>query len=222
MKTIVRIAGTSGLAFLCAGSIALAQNNIRPGPNGETDITMSRNCVVTYDAGGYRINSTRGCDGGDVTRADQEYANYRAQFDNRRFGGNRGGNVPGFNNIRTFRNGNTEVTVSSACVALYNSQGYRINNGRCSGDDITRADQQYADYRRYGPDGGSAGGYNPGPAYARMPDNMRIYRNGNTDITMSRDCVITYDARGYRIRSDRGCDGGDITRADQEYDSYRR
>lgn len=52
-----------------------------------------------------------------------------------------------FDNIRTFRNGNTQVTVSSACVATYDARGYRINNGRCSGGDITRADQQYADYR---------------------------------------------------------------------------
>lgn len=55
-----------------------------------------------------------------------------------------------FDNIRTFRNGNTQVTVSSACVATYDARGYRINNGRCSDDDITRADQQYADYRRFG------------------------------------------------------------------------
>src|SRR5262245_33737280 len=50
----------------------------------------------------------------------------------------------GFDNIRTLGNSDTQVVVSSACVATYDRQGYRINNGRCSGDDITRADQQYA------------------------------------------------------------------------------
>jgi DNA-binding winged helix-turn-helix (wHTH) protein len=124
-------------------------DNIRTFRNGNTQVTVSSACVATYDARGYRINNGR-CSGDDITRADQQYADYRAQFGNNRpLGGNRGyGPNPG--TIRTLRNGNTQVTVSSACVATYDARGYRINNGRCSDDDITRADQQYADYRRFG------------------------------------------------------------------------
>jgi hypothetical protein len=195
------------------GGFGQTPDNMRTFRNGETEITMSRNCVIAYDPNGYRIRSDRGCSGDDITRADQQYAAYGGPGGNADgFGGNRGFRR-GPDNIRTFRNGDTEVTVSSACVATYDARGYRINNGRCSGDDITRADQQYADYRALIGNNRGAG---------RMPDNMRTFRNGETEITMSRNCIMTYDARGYRIRSDRGCSGDDITRSDQEYAAYSR
>jgi hypothetical protein len=178
-------------------------SNIRTFRNGNTEVVVSNACVATYDASGYRINNGR-CSGDDITRADQQYADYR------RFGGNRGAG-PNFSNIRTFRNGNTEVVVSNACVATYDAGGYRINNGRCSGDDITRADQQYADYRRFGGNRGA------GPNFG----NIRTLRNGNTEVVVSNACVAVYDTGGYRINNGR-CSGDDITRADQQYADYRR
>ena len=140
-----------------------------------------------------------------------------------RFGGGFGGNG-GFDrgpaNMTTLRNGDTEIQMSRDCIITYDRTGYRIRSDRrCSGGDITRADQQYARFRGPG---------NPDPGFGRdrdfnpAPNNLRTFRNGNTEITMSRNCVITYDATGYRIRSDRACSGDDITRSDREYAAYSR
>lgn len=135
-----------------------------------------------------------------------------------RFGGGNGRFSPTPDNMRTFRNGETEIAMSRNCVITYDARGYRIRSGRgCSGGDITRSDQEYAAYRAQ--DANREFGGNRG--FGRIPDNMRTFRNGETEITMSRNCVITYDARGYRIRSDRGCSGGDVTRADQQYATFR-
>ena len=191
-------------------------DNIRTFRNGNTEVTVSSACVATYDARGYRINNGR-CSGDDITRADQQYADYRAQMGNDRpLGGNRGYGPPP-RNIRTFNNGYTQVTVSSACIATYDARGYRIDNGRCSGDDITRADQQYAAYRaQFGNDRPFGGdrGYDP------YSGNIRTFRNGDTEVTVSSACIATYNARGYRINNGR-CSGDDITRADQQYADYR-
>ena len=122
-------------------------DNIRTLGNGRTEIRVSRDCVTTYDGSGYRIRTSRGCSGNEITRSDNQYASYRASYDDRGFGRNRGfgGNR---DNIRSFRNGETQITMSYDCTITYDATGYRIRSEPgCSGNDITRADRQYANYR---------------------------------------------------------------------------
>jgi hypothetical protein len=123
--------------------------NFRPLGNGAIEVTMSRNCIVTYDASGYRARSSNGCSGGDITRADQQFTAYYSQpgYRNGQFG-QYGQNGAAPNNMRFLPNGDTEIIMSNNCIITYNPAGYRVsNNNRCSGDDITRSDQQFTALR---------------------------------------------------------------------------
>jgi hypothetical protein len=197
--------------------------NFRPLGNGTTEVTMSSNCVITYDASGYRARSSNGCSGGDITRADQQFAAYRSQlgYPNGQYG-QFGQNGAAPNNMRFLPNGDTEIVMSNNCIITYNPGGYRIRNGnRCSGDDITRSDQQFTALRSQAPNqGGNGQQYRQNGQYGDMPNNIRLLPNGDAEIMLSGNCVAAYNSQGYRIRNS-ACSDNELRRADQQYATYR-
>lgn len=115
--------------------------------NGSGRIVFPDRCVVFYNSNGRQI-SHQSCGRDQLVRADRTMAAYRqGQWLNG--GGTSGGGYGGsFPRVSISGNGSGRVLLGNNCLVLYNSAGARTSHESCGSDELRRADQAMASYRR--------------------------------------------------------------------------
>jgi hypothetical protein len=129
------------------------------GGNRSGRVTFRNGCVVFYNPGGQRFQNLPACHGQQIPRADEAMARYRnEQGLNRADSEHPWAATPpqGYRpddgtppEIMMGTNREGEVIFRNNCVAYYNAQGRRHQQQpSCTPDQIRRADQAMAAYRR--------------------------------------------------------------------------
>ncbi len=117
-----------------------------PRRSGEIEVRMPDGCTALYDQRGNLINRGSSCSSSDRRRADEAAASYFREQ------GTSGGYSPERETppeIMMGKNREAEVIFKNNCVVYYDARGKRKEQlPQCSGNQVRRADQAIAAYRR--------------------------------------------------------------------------
>ena len=117
-----------------------------PRRSGEIEVRMPGGCTALYDNRGNLINRGSSCSSSDRRRADEAAASYFREQGASGGHSPEGGTPP---EIMMGKNREAEVIFKNNCVVYYDARGQRTNKlSACTNDQVRRADQAIAAYRR--------------------------------------------------------------------------
>jgi hypothetical protein len=214
--------------------------------DGRAQLSLGRDCEVTYDREGHRQTWDSRCRAEQLARADSAFAEFVREREPK---------------MTVQRDGQLRVDVGRDCAVSYDAEGRRRAQGPgCGNAEIAGADRAVAAYLRerepkmtvqrdgqlrvdvgrdcaigYDADGRrraqgpGCGGVEIGradravAAYLREREPRVTMRNGGqARVAVGRDCEVNYGRDGSRRGSTQGCSGSDVALADRSMAAYRQ
>jgi hypothetical protein len=148
------------------------------------------------------------------------------------YGGNRPGGWSGDDGsapqvVMAGRSG--RVVFDNGCIAYYNNNGQRFQNlPACHGNQVRRADEAMASYRREQGLEGSVANEHPWSndsgygANDNSPPEIIAGTNREAEVIFRNNCVVYFNAQGRRYQQQPSCNPGQLRRAEVAMSAYRR
>lgn len=211
-RAIAIAALVAAAGALHAPTQAQSSPRVVAGPGGATQVIFRNGCTVTFDVRGREAGRTGNCSAEHRDRARDAYEAYR-----RDQGWHGGPGWWGTPTVTMQPSGLGQVRFRDGCTVDYNRQGQRRDASRdCRNEQLRRADDAMADYRReHGWDDVGSGGWWGVP-------EITVDRNGAGQARFRNGCVVDYNRRGERRDSSRECRDEQLRRADLAMAEYRR
>ena len=114
-------------------------------------------------------------------------------------------------------NGASEVVFAGGCVVTYDAEGRRMGLTACSNDELMAAHEAYAAHLR------EESQDTPVAAATdrRIPPQIIAGANREAEVVFSGNCVVHYDAEGFRVRGRTTCSSEQLAEADAAQSAYR-